>query len=463
MPWTIDKVEEHIKGLTPSKKKQWVEIANSVLKKCISNGGTDKTCAPSAIRQANGVVGGNQQVQINFKIDDYEVREETHQGKSFLVVPVTMMVEGVHHGSHGPLLHTIEDLGKFPASWDGIPIVKDHPEIDGLNVSANSPEIIDTVMIGRIYRTHVDGSRLKAEAWFDKEKLISISPESYESIQNGDMLEVSVGVFTEDENVENGDWNGEKYSAIARNHRPDHLALLPGGIGACSIEDGCGIRANKEKGGDKIDDNVVNITNECVEFAKSAGSEMTISINNDNNLNLNNKEVKTMAEDVKKPCGQCMEKVIAIINSNKTNFTAVDREWLLTQDEAVLDKLIPKELEVNVELTGEQIITALKSMKPEERIQLLPIEDQEVIAYGKQQKKERRSNLIKGIQDNTSKVLWPDDVLNTMSEDHLQRVFNTVKKEEVVDYSVNGGGRPVINSITEEPLYPTGIEIETKK
>ena len=40
----------------------------------------------------------------------YTVREETYQGAKYLVVPVTMMVEGVHNGSMGPLFHSIAEL-----------------------------------------------------------------------------------------------------------------------------------------------------------------------------------------------------------------------------------------------------------------------------------------------------------------------------------------------------------------
>lgn len=54
MPWTIDDVDKHIKGLSNEKKKQWVEVANSVLSRCETEGGSD--CEGKAVRQANGVV-----------------------------------------------------------------------------------------------------------------------------------------------------------------------------------------------------------------------------------------------------------------------------------------------------------------------------------------------------------------------------------------------------------------------
>lgn len=189
-------------------------------------------------------------VQAN---ENYSIRTQTHQGRPHLVVPVVMMVEGVHSGSHGPLFHPREELGRYPASWDGIPVMIHHPEEEGENVSANSPELIDSSAVGRIYNTHMDGNKLRAEVWLDEERLRKESPDALEYIQQGFPLEVSVGVFTDEEYI-TGEHNGEHYTSVARNHRPDHLALLPGGVGACSWVDGCGIRTNtnNKKGGEGV-------------------------------------------------------------------------------------------------------------------------------------------------------------------------------------------------------------------
>lgn len=53
MPFKVSDVDKYKKGLNSSQKKKWVEIANSILNDCIDNGGSDKTCAPKAIRIAN--------------------------------------------------------------------------------------------------------------------------------------------------------------------------------------------------------------------------------------------------------------------------------------------------------------------------------------------------------------------------------------------------------------------------
>ena len=168
MPWTVEDVDKHKKGLSDKKKKQWVRIANAVLAKCVKDGGTDEECAPKAIRQANGVVNtnsGEYAIYKNRPESDYEVTLTVHQDKPCYIVPVVMMVEGVHSGSHGPLLHKIDELGKIPAAWNGIPVVIDHPEDkDGTPISANAPDVIDSRSVGKIYNTNVDGSKLRAEA-----------------------------------------------------------------------------------------------------------------------------------------------------------------------------------------------------------------------------------------------------------------------------------------------------------
>lgn len=192
----------------------------------------------------------------------YDVVTRNHLGRKHIVVPVVMMMEGVHNGSAGPIFHPAGELGRFPGSWDGMPVVIGHPQVDETPVSANSPDIAEREVIGRVYNTHMEGTRLKAEVWLDEERLGNVSPLALHAIRNREPLDVSVGVFTDDDNTA-GEWQGEQYERIARNHRPDHLALLPGGEGACSWEDGCGIRLNNKKEGgemkNKDDPEVVQI------------------------------------------------------------------------------------------------------------------------------------------------------------------------------------------------------------
>ena len=528
MPWTVGDVEKHKKGLTDAQKAQWVAVANSVLAKCVSNGGSDATCAPSAIRQANGVVGHSMNYAVfNKKQKVNPVRTVQHQGAPHLVVPVSMMVEGVHNGSHGPMFHSIAELGRFPDSWNGMPVVIDHPEINGVNVSANQPEIIEQQKIGSIYNTHVDGARLMAEMWIHEEKLRQLSSTVLAALQAGETLEVSLGVFTEEDETP-GTWNGETYETIARNHRPDHLALLPGGVGACSVADGCGTCVNKatcvvnQKGGNNVNElefnkalkefyvnqlnsnaeqgykelvdsarqkidsmdseNTVHFLQEVyddflvyevrqrvggtkvykqeyqynggaielkgtptevrkkveyIALAEGSGRKRTRLINE-------NKEVTIMAENAEK-CTPCIKKrVDALIAHESKKFAETDRVWLETFSEEQLDKMIPTVVEKEVTKEVNVLTDAQKA----------------ALAYGEKLLKEKRENMIKGIQANATKEVWPDDVLANMEEGMLERVFTSVKKEETPDFSVNGSGNFQKNGSKVRPMAPTGIKFK---
>lgn len=185
-------------------------------------------------------------VNHNYTITGQEFQTVTHQGREHWVLPVIMMVEGVHNGSGGPLLYMAEELGRLIEGWNGTPVVVDHPnDEEGNPISANTPSLTSEI-VGRIYNAHMEGNKLKAEAWVDVIHLQEISPETVDYIEEHRALEVSIGVFSEELDKQ-GEFNNEEYRAVAQNLRPDHLALLPGAIGACSWDDGCGVRNNENQ------------------------------------------------------------------------------------------------------------------------------------------------------------------------------------------------------------------------
>jgi hypothetical protein len=121
-----------------------------------------------------------------------------------------------------------------------------HPVQMGSYVSANSPEVIDEYGFGWVYNAHMDGDKLRGEAWLDQKILSEQFPTTLDRLNRHEVIEVSIGVFNEEEET-SGEFNGVPYIGIARNHRGDHLAFLDEGvIGACSVEDGCGVRVNKK-------------------------------------------------------------------------------------------------------------------------------------------------------------------------------------------------------------------------
>jgi hypothetical protein len=180
--------------------------------------------------------------------NNYTTREETLDGEPHLVVPVVMMVEGVHEGNQGPVLHQASELSTTVGAWNGIPVTISHPKKGEEFISANSPGVLDESGVGRIFYATYRGG-LRAEAWINIEKISVKSPEAYQAILDSQPMEVSVGVFNDIEEAQEGaEWNGETYGHIASNYKPDHLALLPGEEGACSWSDGCGLRVNKKGG-----------------------------------------------------------------------------------------------------------------------------------------------------------------------------------------------------------------------
>lgn len=171
------------------------------------------------------------------------VRRDVFEGQDYLVVPVVMIVEGVLNGAMVPQ----SEFGRHVQSWNGRPVPVLHPEENGAAISANRPDIIERNTIGQIFNARAEGGKLKAEAWVNVAKAQRLGyNDLLTQLETGDVVEVSTGYFSDDEN-KSGEFNGVPYHVIHRNLRPDHLALLPGQIGACSAKDGCGTRVNSKK------------------------------------------------------------------------------------------------------------------------------------------------------------------------------------------------------------------------
>lgn len=171
------------------------------------------------------------------------VRHVVHEGRDHLVVPVVMIVEGVLNGA----LVTQAEFGKFAESWNGRPVPVLHPEERGIPISANRPDVIERNTIGQVFNAYAENGKLKGELWIDTDKAQRLGHgDLMRAMEAGQIIEVSTGYFAEDE-PSAGEYAGTPYQVIHRNIRPDHLALLPGEVGACSVLDGCGTRVNSRK------------------------------------------------------------------------------------------------------------------------------------------------------------------------------------------------------------------------
>lgn len=170
-------------------------------------------------------------------------RTEKLDGVEYLVAKIAALNPGVLNGSRGPLLYTPEDTRKATKSWNQIPLVVYHPTDDsGKPISANTDGVVH---VGFTKNANYRG-KLTVEGWFDVEKTKSTDQRVYDALVNGTPMEVSTGLGTTNEEAPVGSkYLGQLYTHIARDHRPDHLAILPDMRGACAIKDGCGLHVNQ--------------------------------------------------------------------------------------------------------------------------------------------------------------------------------------------------------------------------
>jgi hypothetical protein len=261
-------------------------VRKAVAKKYPDIGGDEETPANNSELTINEdeevdtdehLISQNHWEKITFNVGP-SIRHQLLDGKQYSVCPMVMITEGVHAGSNGPLYYPAEELAKTPAVWNHKPIVVYHPTMNGEAISACEPTVISRRKVGMIFNTkYVSGragqpGKLKAEAWLEMDRLGKVDPRVAEAVQNGAMMEVSTGLFTDNEPT-TGAWKTKPYSYIARNYRPDHLAILPDEKGACSIKDGAGLMRNAQMSHDELRDKLrTAITKKTTGLPKLPGS-----------------------------------------------------------------------------------------------------------------------------------------------------------------------------------------------
>lgn len=205
-----------------------------------------------------------------------KVRKASLGGRDYLVAPMTMLVEGVLDGSKGPLLYEEREITRDISMWNGMPIVVNHPYENGRHISARRPDILEKQGIGLVFNADYQG-KLIAEAWFDILAIERIEPSILEKLKTGERQELSTGLMTTDIAAPDGvTFNGVSYTHKAVNLKADHLAVLVGSEGACSIKDGCGILVNK-----KNDESLFRrLTNWITANQGKADSEIEVELSN---------------------------------------------------------------------------------------------------------------------------------------------------------------------------------------
>ena len=206
-----------------------------------------------------GVQKFSRHTSFAVRADSSLLGEETLDGRKYITAPVVPIVSGVHNME----FVSYDEITVFVDSWDGIPLPVDHPvDSKGLPITANSPDVIESSVIGRLFNVvaREDIQGISGEIWIDIEKAATVpgGAEVLRKLQAGEQLEVSTAYNTYIDNIP-GEWMNkktgkiEKFRATQTSLRPDHLALLPFDTGACSWEDGCGsprINAENVESGD---------------------------------------------------------------------------------------------------------------------------------------------------------------------------------------------------------------------
>lgn len=192
------------------------------------------------------------------------IRREMFDGREHIVVPAVMAKLKVMNDAIVPPEEWIASV----EAWNGRPVIFLHPEQNGQPISvASSPDVFEKA-IGFVFNTKFVDDKLKGELWIDEKKVERAGQMQYfQEMLSGEVKEVSTG-YISDAFREPGELNGERYTFVHRFLRPDHLAILPGQIGACSVADGCGApRVNSAQCCDACAESL----DEAIEFLQRSG------------------------------------------------------------------------------------------------------------------------------------------------------------------------------------------------
>lgn len=310
------------------------------------------------------------------------VRYDRMEGREYLVAPMVMITEGVHAGSNGPLYYPREELAKTPEVWNHKPVVVYHPTMNGYGVSACDPDVITNRKVGVIMNTKFDAEtgKLRAEAWLEKSRIEEVDSRIAEALSTGEMMELSTGLFTDNELID-GEWHGEPYKYIARNYRPDHLALLPDKIGACSIEDGAGLlQLNQSQQDDLITKiqaafgvsaAIKSVVTSQIMFTKNNSLYQVDIVSVDGELTVNEETCCEVTSQVSFETNSDKPHIIKgvlsmsketfvdeLVANESTTFVEDDRKTLLELNENFLEKLQPVDNEEAEEASEEEVAEA---------------------------------------------------------------------------------------------------------
>jgi len=169
------------------------------------------------------------------------VRMVSLHNMAYVVAPTIALVAGVLNGVYVPA----EELRAL--DWNGVPVTLGHPVDNAQHpVSARDPTVLADYGLGSLYHAAIVAQAdkrdvaLHGELWMPQAVLQQRAPVVLARLEAGETLEVSTGFFAQELRA-TGEVHGQAYRGRYQDVRPDHVAILPDQIGACSIADGCGV------------------------------------------------------------------------------------------------------------------------------------------------------------------------------------------------------------------------------
>jgi spore coat protein CotF len=412
-----------------------------------------------------------------------EIRSVHVNGQEYLIAPVTMIVPGVLDGSQGPIYYSPEEIAVNHLNWNGVPIVIKHPAVKGEDgkpqyVSARQPGVMATTEVGRVYNTHINNvGALQAEAWFDVASLKRVDRRVYDLLQQGNPVEVSVGLFSDVVPASDGAMyvNGKgqsiKYTHTARNFRPDHLAVLPDQKGACKIEDGCGLlmvnAAHPESQSSSITSSVNN-NHECkckgntMAFDKNATITWLVT-NCDDWKEDKDKDILNSMSDAKlqklKDKAEREQKVELLTNAARESYKKAHgldapnddalSEYLKTATKPTEQK---KETPT-VNSTPSNTTNQTPSSPQESRLTPEELED---LSFARQWKLQAKTNMINKLVANVAATAQPrlKAIYEKMPIDELQELAKNVPEATAPTPQIDPMFLPIVNDFSGQAGIP---------
>lgn len=213
-----------------------------------AEGKSNEQATAQCLGMWNNAMTQNTLVQFSANISQaVQPKQKTFMNRDYWVVPAVLLQPQVLHNNIAPqgVFVDSETIRHSLPSWNGRPVTFDHPvDSDGLPSLANDPDILENYWAGWVFNAYMDNEdKLRAELWVAAD----LDQPMVNQIAEGQPIEVSTGYPGQAEPSE-GSFNGESFVMRQTEIYPDHLAILPSGkTGACSYDDGCGVRNSRRK------------------------------------------------------------------------------------------------------------------------------------------------------------------------------------------------------------------------